>query len=208
MTDEYSLNGIPSIPPEATSGSVSILISGESMSGKQNLAYKLLGHGANDGESTVIISPDEPAPIVYNNLREYIDPSTTLTRDNFGIIDCTGNTSDIDDIPGSVEFTESAGDLTGIGIELSKKLERAKQANENVRVAVLSLSPIIMYSDVETTYRFLHVLTSRIQAVGALGIFVLDSSAHDAQTLNLLMSLFDVEIKLPKDGSDAIISGI
>lgn len=208
MTDKYSLEGVPGVDPDSTTGPASILISGDTMTGKQNLAYRLLASGANNEESTVVISPDNPASIVYKNLKETLTSTTDLNRNNFGIIDCTGNNSNVDSIPGSVQFTESAGDLTGIGIELSKKLEQAKEANDNVRVALLSISPLIMYSDVETAYRFLHVLTSRIQAIGALGVFVLDSSAHEPQTLNLLTSLFDIEIKMSDDASDASVSGL
>lgn len=208
MTEKYSLKDIPGTNGEVSSDSASLLISGEPMSGKQELVYELLGTGINSGESTIIISPTDPAKTVYQELEPHINNPETLNSNNFNIIDCTGNSRTTTDIPGNVQYTESAGDLTGIGIELSKRIERAQQESGNVRVALLSLSPLIMYSDVETVYRFLHVLTSRIQAVDAFGIFVLDSAAHDTQTLNLLTSLFDAEVKMNKDTAKITFSGL
>jgi len=61
-----------------------------------------------------------------------------------------------------------------------------------------------MYSDLQTVFRFLHVFTGRIQSVDGLGLYVIDSSAHDDQTMNTLKQLFDGVVRLDEDGEREI----
>jgi hypothetical protein len=83
--------------------------------------------------------------------------------------------------------------MTGIGIKLSEFLEafHEERGLENIRVMVHSLSTLLMYSDLQTVFRFLHVFTGRIQSVGGLGLFCIDSTGHDDRTMNTLKQLFD-----------------
>jgi len=64
-----------------------------------------------------------------------------------------------------------------------------------------------MYSDLQTVFRFLHVFTGRIQSADALGVYVIDSTAHDDQTMNTLKQLFDAVIELEEaaDGEEPTI---
>jgi hypothetical protein len=69
---------------------------------------------------------------------------------------------------------------------------------------VHSLSTLLMYSNLQTVFRFLHVFTGRIQSVGALGLFAIDSTAHDEQTMNTLKQLFDGVITTSEDDPPAL----
>jgi len=63
-----------------------------------------------------------------------------------------------------------------------------------------------MYSNLQTVFRFLHVFTGRVQSADALGIFVIDSTAHDQQTMSTLKQLFDGQVELREaDGSGSEI---
>jgi len=64
---------------------------------------------------------------------------------------------------------------------------------------VHSLSTLLMYSDLQTVFRFLHVFTGRIQSVNGLGLFSIDSTSHDEQAMNTLKQLFDGVITVPGD---------
>ena len=91
--------------------------------------------------------------------------------------------------------------MTRIGIQLSEFLEAFYQ-QRNIRqnrVALHSLSTLLMYSDLQTVFRFLHVFTGRIQSVDGLGLYVIDSTAHDDQTMNTLKQLFDGVIRTHED---------
>jgi hypothetical protein len=58
-----------------------------------------------------------------------------------------------------------------------------------------------MYSDLQTVFRFMHVLTSRIEDAEAIGIHVIESNAHDAETMNTLKQLFDGMVSVDEDKS-------
>jgi len=83
--------------------------------------------------------------------------------------------------------------MTGIGIKLSEFLQAFYQDRgiERNRVMLHSLSTLLMYADLQTVFRFLHVFTGRVQSVDGLGVFAIDASAHDDQTMNTLKQLFD-----------------
>ena len=65
---------------------------------------------------------------------------------------------------------------------------------------VHSLSTLRMYADLQAVFRFLHVFTGRIQSVDGLGVFAIDDSAHDDQTMNTLKQLFDGILTTQEDG--------
>jgi len=61
--------------------------------------------------------------------------------------------------------------MTGIGIKLSEYLQEfyeTRGVTQN-RVLLHSVSTLLMYSDLQTVFRFLHVFTGRIQSADALG---------------------------------------
>ena len=61
-----------------------------------------------------------------------------------------------------------------------------------------------MYSDLQTVFRFLHVFTGRLQSVDALGLFAIDSTAHDDQTMNTLKQLFDGIVTTHEEGEPTV----
>lgn len=47
------------------------------------------------------------------------------------------------------------------------------------RLAVLSVSTLLVYLDLQPIYRFLHVLTSRVRSVDGIGVFTVAVETHD-----------------------------
>lgn len=179
------------------------------MTGKRNIAYDLATTGIDEGDAIIVIAPDTSAKSVYQKLSSRT--ASELTNENFSVIDCTGNAPSDTDTPGQHYSTESSADLTGVGIALSKQIEylKKKDPNQSIRVLVTAISPLIMYTDIETAYRFLHVITSRLEAVDALGVFVFDSDAHDSETSGLITSLFDTKITTHNDREEQLaINGL
>ena len=76
-----------------------------------------------------------------------------------------------------------------------------KKKIPKIQLHINSLSAILMYSNIQTVFRFMHVFTGRIKAAGAMGIFVVDSGMHDDHTIATLKQLFDgiIEIKEEND---------
>ena len=96
----------------------------------------------------------------------------------------------------TVETLSSPGDLTGLGITLSEILkEWSGDGNETV-ACFDSLTALLQYADLQSVYKFLHVLTGRFDAADVTSHFHLDPEACDQQTVSTLTSLFDTVVEL------------
>jgi KaiC/GvpD/RAD55 family RecA-like ATPase len=191
----------PEFGNESIKSGANILVSGPPLSGKRQLAMNALGHGANEGEGTVIITTRDSSDRVRSDYRSLLeDPDGA----NVGIVDCVTNhqgrsASDTE----LVRYASSPLDMTGIGIKFSEFVEefyKERNVKKN-RVLVDSLSTLLMYSDLQTVFRFMHVLTSRIEDADAIGIHVIESTAHDQEALNTLNQLFDGIVEVEQDSS-------
>ncbi len=168
-----------------------ILVSGPPLSGGRKLALNALATGANKGDGSVIITTRDSSERVLADFNSLLD---NPDRTHLGIVDCVTqhqgrSTQDSD----QVKYASSPVDMTGIGIKFSEFLEMfyTDHGVKQNRIAVDSLSTLLMYSDVQTVFRFMHVLTSRINDANAIGIHVLESTAHNAEDINTLKQLFD-----------------
>lgn len=197
-------NSLPTV--ELDSGT-NILVTGPPMTGKRRVAMRVLTHGANHGEGAIAVTNKDGAAKILRQLeRQLADPDDA----NLGVVDCVtkrqGSTPDEPDP--RVKYVSSPVDMTGIGISLSEFLEEfyTERGIDQNRILVHSLSPLLMYSNLETVFRFLHIFTGRVQSASALGIYVIDSDAHDDRTLSTLKQLFDgvIEVEDGPDGEPAV----
>ncbi|MEF8783789.1 MAG: hypothetical protein V5A39_12585 [Haloarculaceae archaeon] len=85
----------------------------------------------------------------------------------------------------------SAGDLTGLGIEIGQRLS---EWDAPVAVCFDSLTSMLQYVDFETAYEFLHTVTGQIHATGARAHFHIDPGAHDEQHVAAITALFDASV--------------
>ena len=190
---DENLNGI-------RSGS-NIMVIGPPMSGKETIINNIVYHGLNEGEAAVIVTTREPGESVvdwfsYNNL--------DIPIEHLGIVDCVTKTLGVPTSDtATIRRASSPVDLTGIGVKISQFLEDfwMKQNIQKTRLCINSLSTILMYSNIQTVFRFLHVFTGRVKASGALGIYVVEDGMHDEQAIATLKQLFDgvIEIRQEND---------
>jgi len=169
----------------------SILLSGPAMTGKEQLAYDILADGARDGDGAVVVTTSDKAE---NVAEEFRDRVPSLEGSQLGVVDCRGEGGSesgvVDGI--SVHQVSSPGDLTGIGIGITKALEGLHNAGRTRgRLALISLSTMLTYTDKKTVFKFCHVLSSRLDAAGYIGVFTIDSGAHDQQTIQVIKQAFD-----------------
>jgi hypothetical protein len=172
-----------------------LLISGPSAASESKLVDVLAD--CPPSEATVVITTNRPAGWVTSRFRERGSEPTT----GMGIVDATGQDSSTDeDVP--IEHIGSPGDLTGISLEFAKLARRFEGAGagNRIRVGLASVSTLLMYSELQTVFRFLHVFTSRIQSAGLFGVFALDPGMHDDQTVNTIRAIFDAEARI-EDGA-------
>ncbi len=181
-----------------------VLISGPSMSGKRDLALDVLAEGTDGGEGSIFVTTKDGADRVL----ELYENRTPYQGKPVAVVDCVTRQQGVGDVreDDRIKYASSPVDMTRIGIQLSEFLEAFYQ-ERNIRqnrVALHSLSTLLMYSDLQTVFRFLHVFTGRIQSVDGLGLYVIDSSAHDDQTMNTLKQLFDGVVRLDENGEREI----
>jgi len=121
-----------------------------------------------------------------------------------GVVDCISDGEGIGDADGEaldVRFASAPDDMTGIGIEFSGLIESFydRGAARN-RVLFSSVSTLLLYSDLQTVFRFLHVFTSRVDTADAIGLYTLQPAAHDDRAMNTISQVFDGIVRLDEDG--------
>jgi hypothetical protein len=69
---------------------------------------------------------------------------------------------------------------------------------------------MITYTDKKTVFKFCHVLSSRLDSASYLGLFAIDSTAHDEQTLQVIKQAFDglLELRNSEGSREARLLGI
>lgn len=188
-----------------------IMLIGPSMSGKEVILNHIMYHGAARNDNAVItVTTHRPATQILDWFEEN---KLAIPLSRIGIIDCISKS-----LGGAVVETEnikiasSPVDLTGIGVRIGQFFDDfvMKKNIREVQLHINSLSTILMYSNIQTVFRFIHVFTGRIKAMGALGIFVMESKIHDERVITTLKQLFDgmIEIKSENDKNFIRIVGL
>ncbi len=179
-----------------------IMLIGPPMSGKEVVLYNIMYHGASEDENAVtMVTTREPAAYV---LEWFEENKLKLPLSRVGIIDCvTKNLSDEQAESEIIKIASSPVDLTCIGVKISQFFDNffMKKNIREIQLHINSLSTMLMYSNIQTAFRFTHVFAGRVKAAGALGIYVVESGMTDEQTIATFKQLFNgmIEIKSEND---------
>ena len=165
---------------------------GPPMSGKEFVLNHIMYQGAAiNGNAVTTVTTRESGPQILEWFKER---KMDLPLEKIGIIDCVSKTlgSAIPDNE-NIKMASSPVDLTGIGVKISQFFDEflKKKNIEKIQLHVNSVSAILMYSNIQTVFRFLHVFTGRIKSIGGLGIYMIESGMHDDQAIATLKQLFD-----------------
>ncbi|VVB88277.1 KaiC [uncultured archaeon] len=188
-----------------------IMLIGPPMSGKEAILYHIMYHGAAKNENAVItVTTRESATQMLDWFKEN---ELVLPLSRIGIVDCVTKS-----LGGAVienELIKIAGspmDLTGMGVKISQFFEDflVKKNIRKIQLHINSLSTILMYSNISTVFRFMHVFTGRMKTSGALGIYVIESGMHDERAIATLKQLFDgiIEVKSENDKNFIRVVGL
>ncbi len=146
-----------------------------------------------DDERAIVITMNLGAARVVDELQDRgADPG------QIGVIDCTNQSESGGDA--RVRQLSSPGDLTGISLEFAKLLDDVE--GEPVRIGFASISTGLMYAELRTMFRFLHVFTARIRSGDMFGLFTMDPSMHEEQSYNTIRAVFDCEAVIDDDSLD------
>lgn len=108
------------------------------------------------------------------------------------------------------KFVTSPVDLTSMGIKFSRMAEDMWKEGvmaeppgpmpPPLRLCVNSVSTLLMYSRLEMTFRFLHVITNRVKKLEGIGIYVLNSESFDERTVSAIKQLMSMVLEVKADG--------
>lgn len=185
------------------------LLAGPAMSGKYDLLIDLVVEGLSSGEAGLFVTTNQDAETVYSD----IESRDVEAAERIRLVDCVSDEQNVSGAlsPDQIEFVSSPADLTGIGIGVSEQLRRFAETDVvRTRVAFYSLSTLLMYSELETVFRFLHVITGRVESIEGLGVFTIDPTTHDRSTINTLKQLFDgmIELRAESESREVRLVGI
>lgn len=206
LSSVFDLEEATAIRPGA-----SILVTGPPMVGRDDLALAVLARGIENGEGAIAVTTDGSATDTIEELR---GRTATFDGHRVAAIDCRadgGREEDTLDDGAVAHRVASPSDITGIGIGITKSIERLHDVGANkARLGLTSLSTMITYTNQQTVFKFCHVLSSRLDSAGFLGLFTIDSNAHDEQTIQVIKQAFDgiVELRESEGTREARIGGL
>jgi KaiC/GvpD/RAD55 family RecA-like ATPase len=169
-----------------------IMLLGSNLSGKEVILNHIMYNGATiNGDAIINVTTSESGT---NILKWFNENKLNLPLDRIGIIDCVTKTSGVTVVENyNIKMASSPVDLTGIGVKISQFFEEflKNKKIQKIQLYINSVSTILMYSNLQTVFKFLNVFTGRIKSTGSLGIYLIANGIHDERTLATLKQLFD-----------------
>lgn len=186
------LDDSASVPGALQSGQ-SVLVSGPPMTGKYEVLLRQLTSSA---DHLIVVSTDTPADQIRLDVADYAD----IPEEALGIVDCTSKASGKEvSNTDTVRYVSSPENLTQVGVQFTALSEQFQ--GKDVAVGLHSLSPLLMYWDVDRVYQFLRVFLDRVRSSSWCCAAVIGSTMHDEQILHTLYDPFD-EIIETREGDE------
>jgi hypothetical protein len=146
--------------------------------------------------AAVCVSTSDPAPYVRDRYREIAGEASAEA--GLRVVDATGaaeNGSMDEREAADTWYASSPGDLTGIGVAVSKAVADVPDARlHRSRFLLDNLSTLLLYADTQTVCRFAHTFLGRVKTVDGHVVSLLHTDALDEQTEGTLVGLFDVVV--------------
>lgn len=193
---------VSELPFDELDPGTSVLVTGPVMTGKRRLMHSLLAQGSPNDRGTIVVTTRKNAT---RTVRDFERVAGSVDDDRLAIVDCVGDSHGFGrrrPTP-NVQHVSDPGDLTGIGIGVTKFMRRYYEEGGDARLGLHSLSTMLMYSDLRRVFQFLHVMTGRISSSGFAGVFTLDDTVPDDTDVSILRQPFDalVEVRETADGT-------
>lgn len=194
------------LSPEGTEVYNTLLLAPSFVGDEAHACTDLLHSPTVGAQNVLLVSYTKPPDAQLRRLRNNAGAQPA----NLGIVTVEDSTRSVaasgDDATsfgpsGLVETVSNPHDLTGLGIRITEFLTQWGDEGETM-VCFDSLTGLLQYVDLETVYEFLHIITGRMTAIGAKAHFHMDPGAHDACTVESIVSLMDAAVELTDDGHE------
>jgi len=190
------------------------LLSGPAYTGRRDLALQFVSEPGRDSNAGIIISPSDSAETVRARLETLLaraendyapDSTPSDSADlfaNYGIVECESSHRADECQHDGIQYARSPAALTTVGVRLTNQLERlTAKEREAVRLSHLSLSTVLMYTNLEAVVKFVSTLRSLLDEFDGTGLLVFNPAMHDEQAVETLSETVDGVIDVP-DGPD------
>lgn len=162
----------------------------------------LEGTGANNARKHFLSAGDimvfvttQPARrirMVREELGELPSWTVIVTTQTNPLAELSG--ADPETLPVDVLKLDGTGNLATLGQMVSHVLDDHKQAAGKISFEFDILSELIAKFDVQQVFKFLHVLTARLEEANALSHFYANPSVQEEATVNVLTQVFDLQL--------------
>lgn len=112
------------------------------------------------------------------------------------------STADLTPGSATMRVVPEPSNLARIGLVVNDCLEDWADSSGQTVICFHSLTHLLEYVDLQTAFRFLHVLTGRISTADAQAHFHIDPTAHDEETIRTLSMLFDDVVRVEDESTD------
>ncbi|GAB3705090.1 DUF7504 family protein [Halorubrum pallidum] len=170
----------------------SVLVAGPVLSGRRQLIHRTLHEWS---ETPIVVSTREPAESVRSThcRMAAADAEDTVESEVASpvVVDCVTNAlgkSPPDDA--ETKYAQHPSNLTSIGTKFTECVE-AHDDGESIVVGIDTVSPLLMYADASSVFRFLHIVVQKSAAAGHPVVVGIDAGAHDEQTIEQFVPIFD-----------------
>jgi KaiC/GvpD/RAD55 family RecA-like ATPase len=187
---------VGTLPVDGLSPGTNLLVAGPPMTGKAGLATDLLEAGCEDGEQSVAVLTRDSA----RALRRRCDClGSAIDSGRAGIVDCVSRQRGraVRDTEW-VSYVSSPSAITDVGIRLGHYFQAFHEAGGPTRVGLVSVSTLLMYTELRRVYRFLHVFTGKVSDLDWVSVAVMEM--NDPEAVETLMPLFDGVVRTRESG--------
>lgn len=190
------------IPFEPLQPGTTVLVAGPALGPAERVVRELIVGGSSQAEGMLFISTNMTAKKLLTACQQ---TNPGLPTANMGVVDCSGQELDPTQTDMEVKHISTQSDLTGIGMKFSALYEAlyGQSREGRVRTGLISLSSLLMYVDLRKLFRFAQTLSSRIDSADGMGVFAIDPTTHDTQTVNMLNQVADGRIDVRESDGDA-----
>jgi KaiC/GvpD/RAD55 family RecA-like ATPase len=181
-------------------GGTNIMLIGPPMCGKGALLNSIMSGGLRSGEAVILVETRVPGRDALLKLKPPLGARV-------GVVDCVTRSLGVNVADtASVRHISSPVDLTGVGVRVSQFGDEFGHAEaDSYRLCIDSVSTMLMYSSLQTVYRFMHMIAGRVAMQRNLGVYIVDEDMHDAQTIATLKQLFNAVLQVKNDGDHTFI---
>lgn len=176
-----------------------VLVSGPSGRGARDVALRLVLSDLAPGEAAILLSADVGGSALLQRAENAAGP---IDRTRIGVVDCSGFDDEQERFKQRGEPIDDPGDLRSIEMEFSALYETlVEQGYDRVCIGVFSISSLLAHTDLQSVSRFVHMLTGRVIATNDAGVFVVDASMQDNQTIDAIEKYCDGSVDVRDEAS-------